>query len=153
MFPAREGLRPAFSTFSTVVAANRRSVSSKRRIKTRLTQQQCYPHCGIGEVFPAREGLRLMVLTFPWIPAGIGEVFPAREGLRRCRSCQFNNVTNHRRSVSSKRRIKTVTWLIVLSLKINRRSVSSKRRIKTHGRSMGKNRSTKSEKCFQQEKD
>jgi len=82
--PAREGLRLRFFTFIIEHIEYRRSGSSKRRIKT--PRKKLYqPHFDIiGEVVPAREGLRLIapnnrreihVLV-------IGEVVPAREGLR-----------------------------------------------------------------------
>jgi len=64
----------------------------------------------IGEVVPAREGLRLLnfIALLPF-NLFIGEVVPAREGLR-LYSCNLiiGIINLNRRSGSSKRRIKTL---------------------------------------------
>ena len=61
----------------------------------------------IGEVVPAREGLRPDLDQRPHQRPGIGEVVPAREGLRRCCISICLSMSYNRRSGSSKRRIKT----------------------------------------------
>jgi len=66
----------------------------------------------VGEVVPAREGLRplsLLSITFFFL---IGEVVPAREGLRRIVVLIRNHrLDQGRRSGSSKRRIKTPLYI------------------------------------------
>ena len=61
----------------------------------------------IGEVVPAREGLRPLNALLHGNIKGIGEVVPAREGLRQFTLSIEERLSQNRRSGSSKRRIKT----------------------------------------------
>jgi len=91
------------------------------------------PGSKIGEVVPAREGLRHYGRWHTGKVGAIGEVVPAREGLRPRHLLMRNTHISNRRSGSSKRRIKTSSYTSLLSIFLyNRRSGSSKRRIKTN---------------------
>jgi len=83
----------------------------------------------VGEVVPAREGLRLTFLLRTLNTIRVGEVVPAKEGLRQGHPYATNKNHNGRRGCSSKRRIKTILF-------------SFNREIKSQ-----------SERLFQQEKD
>ncbi len=160
--PAREGLRPLLRRLPLLSRCCRRSGSSKRRIKTNTISSFGVPFTsrrsgsskrriktsepnrqsvglGVGEVVPAREGLRQDfqlsgTLHFPLVgevvpareglrlhnpkthhfQAGmVGEVVPAREGLRPLNVVFQSLFRDCRRSGSSKRRIKTCSFRIV----------------------------------------
>jgi len=87
----------------------------------------------IGEVVPAREGLRPYHGLSPLTSFEIGEVVPAREGLRLRELSPNKHYQCDRRSGSSKRRIKTDPQRRYDLSHTHRRSGSSKRRIKTIG--------------------
>ncbi len=68
----------------------------------------------VGEVVPAREGLRPSQISLMWADrVFVGEVVPAREGLRLPPRCGLIALVPSRRSGSSKRRIKTFTVNVV----------------------------------------
>jgi len=109
--PAREGLRPLFlkrasffSKIGEVVPAREGLRLPYPSIVDSLTS--------IGEVVPAREGLRHEFTKRMGQTINIGEVVPAREGLR-LRGDIFPRKSCHRRSGSSKRRIKTRLSIIL----------------------------------------
>ena len=71
-----------------VIYSSRRSGSSKRRIKTSDSILLALS-LRVGEVVPAREGLRHPLNGFSFELFAVGEVVPAREGLRLLVSCKM----------------------------------------------------------------
>jgi len=109
--PAREGLRQTSCHFVIYLLVNIGEVVPARE-GLRPPYNIVYSKAGaIGEVVPAREGLRLIYIAIILVSVTIGEVVPAREGLRRFLASLVFNEFNYRRSGSSKRRIKTISCL------------------------------------------